>query len=60
MDKISVLISYFNEASVIRKVVCDFKQAIPDANIYVYDNNSTDGTSTQNVSRNRCTMLYSC
>lgn len=44
MDKIAVLIPCYNESSTIEKVVKDFKTALPDAVIYVYDNNSTDGT----------------
>ena len=44
MDKIAVLIPCYNESKTIEKVVKDFKQALPDATIYVYDNNSTDGT----------------
>ena len=44
MDKIAVLIPCYNEAQTIRKVVLDFKQALPEAVIYVYDNNSTDNT----------------
>lgn len=42
--KTAVLIPCYNEAKTIKKVVEDFKQALPDADIYVYDNNSTDGT----------------
>lgn len=45
MDKIAVLIPCYNEAQTIEKVVKDAKQALPDATIYVYDNNSTDGTA---------------
>lgn len=45
MDKIAVLIPCYNEASTIKKVVSDYKAALPDAVIYVYDNNSTDDTS---------------
>lgn len=45
MDKIAVLIPCFNEASTISKVVTDFKRALPEAVIYVYDNNSTDNTA---------------
>lgn len=45
LDKIAVLIPCFNEASTIRKVVTDFKTALPEAVIYVYDNNSTDHTA---------------
>ncbi len=44
MDKIAVLIPCYNEAKTIKKVVNDFKRDLPDATIYVYDNNSTDGT----------------
>lgn len=44
MDKIAVLIPCYNEAKTIEKVVKDFKRVLPDAVIYVYDNNSTDGT----------------
>ena len=44
MDKIAVLIPCFNEAVTIGKVVTDWKQAVPEAVVYVYDNNSTDGT----------------
>ena len=42
--KIAVLIPCFNEAKTIEKVVKDYKEALPNADIYVYDNNSTDGT----------------
>ena len=44
MDKIAVLIPCFNEAATIAKVVKDWKKILPEAVIYVYDNNSTDGT----------------
>ena len=44
MDKIAVLIPCYNEARTIRKVVTDFKNILPEAKIYVYDNNSSDGT----------------
>ena len=44
MDKIAVLIPCYNESKTIKKVVEDFKAALPDAKIYVYDNNSKDGT----------------
>lgn len=44
MDKIAVLIPCYNESMTIGKVVNDFKKVIPEATIYVYDNNSTDGT----------------
>ena len=44
MDKIAVLIPCYNEAKTIKKVVDDFKINLPEATIYVYDNNSSDGT----------------
>ena len=42
--KIAVLIPCYNESKTIEKVVKDYKKALPDADIYVYDNNSSDGT----------------
>ena len=44
MDKIAVLIPCYNESVTIKKVVEDYKRALPEATIYVYDNNSSDGT----------------
>ncbi|SDY19264.1 glycosyltransferase family 2 protein [Lachnobacterium bovis] len=44
MDKIAVLIPCYNEAKTIEKVVTDFRRELPEAVIYVYDNNSSDGT----------------
>ena len=44
MDDIAVLIPCYNEDKTIEKVVSDFKRVLPDAIIYVYDNNSTDNT----------------
>ena len=44
MSKIAVLIPCYNESATVAKVVTDFKSALPEADIYVYDNNSTDGT----------------
>ena len=44
MDKIAILIPCYNEAKTIKKVVEDYKKALPEAKIYVYDNNSTDKT----------------
>ncbi|MBQ8815490.1 MAG: glycosyltransferase [Lachnospiraceae bacterium] len=44
MDKIAVLVPCYNEAVTVEKVVTDFKAVLPEATIYVYDNNSTDGT----------------
>lgn len=44
MDIIAVLIPCYNEEKTIGKVVRDFKTVLPEAVIYVYDNNSTDHT----------------
>lgn len=44
MDKIAVLIPCYNESKTIEKVVLDYKKALPEATIYVYDNNSSDHT----------------
>ena len=44
MDKIAVLIPCYNESATIAKVVRDFRAALPEAVVYVYDNNSTDHT----------------
>lgn len=45
MDKIAVLVPCYNEAQTIKKVVEDFKRVLPEAVIYVYNNNSTDDTA---------------
>ena len=42
--KIAVLIPCYNESKTIAKVIKDYKKVLPKADIYVYDNNSTDGT----------------
>ena len=42
--KIAVLIPCYNEAKTVQKVVNDYRAALPEADIYVYDNNSSDGT----------------
>ena len=42
--KTAILIPCYNEAKTIEKVVKDYKSVLPDADIYVYDNNSKDGT----------------
>lgn len=44
MDKIAVLIPCYNESKTIKKVIEDFRRVLPEAVIYVYDNNSSDGT----------------
>lgn len=45
MDKVAVLIPCYNEEKTIKKVVEDFKKELPEAKIYVYDNNSKDDTA---------------
>lgn len=44
-DDIVVLIPCYNESQTIEKVIADFKTALPEATIYVYDNNSSDNTA---------------
>lgn len=45
MDKIAVLIPCYNEEKTVEKVVSDFKRVLPEATIYVYNNNSSDRTA---------------
>lgn len=45
MDSIAVLIPCYNESATIKKVVEDFRRVLPEATVYVYDNNSTDETA---------------
>lgn len=45
MDKIAVLIPCYNESKTIAKVIADYREYLPTASIYVYDNNSTDGSA---------------
>lgn len=42
---IAILLPCYNEAQSIAKVIADFRRVLPEARVYVYDNNSTDGTS---------------
>jgi glycosyltransferase involved in cell wall biosynthesis len=42
--QVAVLVPCYNEERAVAKVVADFRAAMPDATVYVYDNNSTDGT----------------
>ena len=56
MSEIAVLIPCYNESITIKKVIEDYKKALPEATIYVYDNNSTDGTdeiADMNIVRER-------
>jgi len=48
--RIAVLLPCYNEAASIAKVVAAFKEALPTASIYVYDNNSTDNTAEEALS----------
>lgn len=45
MDEIAILIPCYNESKTITKVVTDWRHALPEATIYVYDNNSSDQTA---------------
>lgn len=45
MDKIAILIPCYNESKTVGKVVTDWKAELPEATIYVYDNNSSDNTA---------------
>lgn len=45
MRKVAVLIPCYNESLTIEKVITDFKRELPEADIYVYDNNSSDDTA---------------
>lgn len=45
MDKIAVLVPCYNEEKTIEKVVTDWKSVLPEATIYIYDNNSKDKTA---------------
>lgn len=47
MDKIAILIPCFNESKTILDVIQDYQKVLPEATIYVYDNNSTDGTAAK-------------
>ena len=44
MDKVAVLVPCYNESMTVKKVVEDFRRVMPEAVVYVYDNNSTDAT----------------
>ena len=45
LPRLAVLVPCFNESLTIGQVIGDFRAALPTAQIYVYDNNSTDGTA---------------
>ena len=56
-EKIAVLIPCYNEAKTIEKVVKDYKKALPDATIYVFDNNSID--STDEIAKKAAALIKS-
>lgn len=45
MSRIAVLIPCYNESATIEKVIADFRRELPESEIWVYDNNSTDGSA---------------
>ncbi|GAA1120521.1 glycosyltransferase family 2 protein [Kribbella jejuensis] len=45
MESVAVIVPCYNEAAAVRKVVTELRDSLPTARIYVYDNNSTDGTA---------------
>ena len=59
-NRIAVLIPCYNEALTIGNVVRDYRQALPDADIYVYDNNSTDETGRLLVTLRPVRPVPSC
>ena len=58
MTEVAVLIPCYNESTTIAKVVADVKKELPFAEIYVYDNNSTDGTDE--IARNAGAKVRYC
>lgn len=57
-QRIAVLLPCYNEAVTIEKVIDDFRAELPHANIYVYDNNSTDGTA--DIARSKNVVVKNC
>lgn len=51
-EKIAILLPAYNEEITIQKVISDFKRVLPEADIYVYDNNSKDRTNE--LARQEC------
>jgi len=56
MNKIAILIPCYNESLTIEKVVKDYAKALPEADIYVYDNNSAD--HTDKIARNAGAIVH--
>ena len=44
-NKIVVIIPCYNESKTVSKVIADFARCLPEASVYIYDNNSSDGTA---------------
>ena len=55
MEKIAVLIPCYNEELTIEKVIKDFKKELPEADIYVYNNNSKD--RTREIAMKNCAIV---
>lgn len=56
MDKIAVLIPCYNESKTIKKVIMDFARVLPEAIIYVYDNNSND--DSDKIAKNAGAIVF--
>ena len=56
MEKIAILIPCYNEELTIKKVINDFRKELPEANIYVYNNNSKD--NTEKIAKNERSYCY--
>ncbi len=56
MNKVAVLIPCYNEEKTILEVVAEYKAALPDSTVYVYDNNSSD--NTYNVAKEAGAIVY--
>ena len=54
MSRVAVLIPCYNESVTIGKVVRDYREALPEADIYVYDNNSTVRTVSRKKRERSC------
>ena len=58
MNNIAVLIPCYNESKTVAKVVADFRQVLPEAQIIVCDNNSKDGTDEEIARAAGATVIY--
>ena len=57
MEKIAVLIPCYNEEKTIEKVIKDFRKELPEAKIYVYNNNSKDKTKDIAIMNNAIVVV---